>query len=115
MKKVLDRILELKGSQNTAAFARSIGINQQTMDRYLKGREPPIGVVQQLCVSYGVSADWLLGLPEKASMTVTGNSGAVAIGHGARAKCTTQKAVSDRCEACKFKRFAEAFQALQKQ
>ena len=35
------------------------------MDRYIKGREPPIGVIQKLCSVYEVSADWLLGLPER--------------------------------------------------
>lgn len=69
------------------------------MDRYLKGREPPIGVIQQLCVVYGVSADWLLGLPERggSAASVTAH-GAHAIAAGAHATVTT----GGDCSKCKL-------------
>lgn len=70
MKKVFDRLRELKNEQSVAAFARSISIPQQTMDRYLKGREPPIDVIIQLCLVYKVSSDWLLGLSDNCSTAV---------------------------------------------
>ena len=92
MKNILQRILTLKGSQSTAAFGRSVGLNQQTMDRYLKGREPPIGVIQQLCVVYGVSANWLLGLPER------GGNGTHATAHSVP--------TMPNCDQCKYRRLA---------
>lgn len=103
MKNILERILSLKGTQSTAAFGRSVGLNQQTMDRYLKGREPPIGVIQQLCVVYGVSADWLLGLSERggsaAQATANGAHSIAVAGTGAKvtaggdcAKCKLMQA-----------------------
>ena len=70
MKKVFERLLELKKEQSVAAFARSISIPQQNMDRYLKGREPPIDVIVQLCLVYKVSSDWLLGLSDNYSTAV---------------------------------------------
>ena len=97
MNDVLERILQLKGSQSTASFARTVGLNQQTMDRYIKGREPPIGVIQKLCSVYEVSADWLLGLPER----------------GKSAAPPTSASKPPDCASCKFKRFAEAFKAIQ--
>ena len=102
MEKIFVRLLELKKEQSVAAFARSIGVPQQTMDRYLKGREPPIDVIVQLCLVYKVSADWLLGLSESKSTAVDfnaqptlnapNNSGAIAIGGG--------NAVSRDCLEC---------------
>ena len=98
MENILYRLLELKGAQNTASFARSIGINQQTMDRYLKGREPPIGVIRQLCTVYGVSANWLLGLPER-------GGGGMATAHGVGAIAAAGNATVNAggvCSKCKL-------------
>ena len=117
MKNILDRLLELKGTQNTAAFGRSVGLNQQTMDRYLKGREPPIGVIRQLCMVYGVSADWLLGLPERdGTSTAIANGGVAITGSGNKIRGTIVASGDhghDKCSECKFKKFAEAFKAIQ--
>lgn len=65
METFFSRLIELKGTQSTAAFARSIGIPQPSMDRYLKGRVPTLEVLKLLCSVYNVSADWLLGLPAR--------------------------------------------------
>ena len=91
MKKVFERMLELKGDQSVRAFAMSVGVPQQTMDRYLKGREPSLDVIEQLCLVYSCSADWLLGLtdtqePKKSSVNVVNSKGSsIAIGNGATA------------------------------
>ena len=77
METFFNRLIELKGTQSTAAFARSIGIPQPSMDRYLKGRVPTLEVLKLLCSVYNVSADWLLGLPERGgSATVRAGDGA---------------------------------------
>ena len=91
MKKVFERMQELKGNQSVRAFAMSVNVPQQTMDRYLKGREPSLDVIEQLCLVYSCSADWLLGLTDtqqqkKSSVSVVNGGGSsIAIGNGATA------------------------------
>lgn len=62
---VTARIIELKGKRSVSAFARAIGINQQTMDTYIKGRLPSAEVLIKLSTTFSVSADWLLGLTDE--------------------------------------------------
>lgn len=98
------------------------------MDRYLKGREPPIGVIRQLCVVYGVSADWLLGLSDVkehggSAATATANGAPAIAVSGAGAKVTVgasgRRGAADAtervppCSTCKYKRLADAFKAIQ--
>ena len=93
---------ELKGSQSTAAFARSIGIPQPSMDRYLKGRVPTVEVIKLLCSVYNVSADWLLGLSQSrdASIVAPNNSGAIASGPNAQATLHAAPAVPSPPSDC---------------
>ena len=108
--------MELKGSQSTAAFARSIGIPQPSMDRYLKGRVPTVEVVKLLCSVYNVSADWLLGLPERSGgitqqATANGPGGqAVALAHG-NVVLSPGRGEPKDCSNCKYKRLAEVIKA----
>ena len=110
------RLKELKGSQSTAAFARSIGIPQPSMDRYLKGRVPTVEVVKLLCSVYNVSADWLLGLTERSGgitqqATANGPGGqAVALAHG-NVVLTPGKVEARDCSTCKYRRLAEVIKA----
>ena len=60
----LRRLDELRGSYNVSAFSRLANIPQPSMDKYLKGRLPSIEILQSLCIRFGVSADWLLGLSD---------------------------------------------------
>jgi transcriptional regulator with XRE-family HTH domain len=78
MEKFFLRLKELKGDRSTSAFARAAGIQQQNMDRYLKGREPTMSVIVQLCRGLGVSADWLLGLADKDGPSVSATNSTVA-------------------------------------
>ena len=62
----LSRLKQLQGKNSTAAFARILGINQKTLDHLVKGeRKPSVEVVIAICSKLDVSADWLLGLPER--------------------------------------------------
>ena len=62
---MLSRIQTLPGIENVSGFARSIGMNQKTVDLYLKGeRKPSLEFVLSICSRFEVSADWLLGLSE---------------------------------------------------
>lgn len=102
------RLKELKGTQSTVAFARSIGIPQPSMDRYLKGRVPTVEVVKLLCSVYHVSADWLLGLDggSGGQRATASGAGAIAV-VGANATVSagrpgTPPAVPADCSKCRL-------------
>jgi transcriptional regulator with XRE-family HTH domain len=67
MKKIFSkRLLELVGDQPVAAFARFVGIGQNSIDRYLKMQRTPNGdAIRQIAQAANVSADWLLGLSDQ--------------------------------------------------
>ena len=97
----LEKILSVKGGRSVSAFARDIGMNQRVVDMYLKGeRKPSLEFVLNICSTQDVSANWLLGLPERGGggATVHGDGNAVAVGTGARA---TTKVPTD-CSKCKL-------------
>ena len=60
--KFVSRLNELRGEMSVSAFARRVNMPQPTIDRYFKGRVPSIEVLSTICITFGVSADWLLGL-----------------------------------------------------
>jgi len=63
MKQVADRIKELRGSLTQAQAAEKLGFTQQAWARYESGAcEPNAKTIKQLCVVFGTTADWLLGL-----------------------------------------------------
>lgn len=116
MKVFFDRLKELKGNQTVAAFAKSIGIPQQSMDRYLKGRIPTLEVFKQLCLVYSVSSDWLLGLSTSShgSATATGDHAqAVAGSNITITNSSVTPPECPDCASCKYKAFAAAFKAIQ--
>lgn len=94
----LSRVAEVQNGMNTSAFARQIGMNQKTIDLYMKGeRKPSVDFVLNICSTFKVSADWLLGLSEERGKTATvvdasHNTGSIAIGGG--------NAVSRDCLEC---------------
>ena len=65
---VLDRIKrEMKGD-SVYAFAKKLGISQQTADCYINGkRKPSLDFLYRVCSVCGCSADELLGLPTQGS------------------------------------------------
>ena len=63
MKNFLERLSKYKGSMSVSAFARHLGMNQKTLDLYMKGeRKPSVDLVISVCSKCGCSADELLGL-----------------------------------------------------
>ena len=73
-----ERLRKARGSDSQAAFARKLGISQVAYSRYELGqREPGLDCLYQIGIITGVSADWLLGLPERGgSTTVSAGDGA---------------------------------------
>ena len=62
MQKILERLNECRNGMSVSAFARLLGLNQKTVDLYLKGeRKPSVELVLAVCSKCGRSADWLLG------------------------------------------------------
>ena len=58
------RLLQLRercaGRRGQRAFARSLGIKQQSMSNYERGVAPPANVLARIVLATGCSADWLL-------------------------------------------------------
>ena len=66
MKIFCARLKERRGDLTQADFARQLGINQQTYQRYESGiREPDLETLHQIGVTFNVSVDWLLGLSDR--------------------------------------------------
>lgn len=58
-----ERIKELIGDGAVSAFARSVGLKQAAIDRYVKGlREPNADALRKISNACGVTTDWLLGV-----------------------------------------------------
>jgi len=65
MKKVLNRVIEVKGAKSCAAFSRLLDMRQQTVDGYLRDqRKLSLEFIDRVCCKCCVSADWLLGYTE---------------------------------------------------
>lgn len=63
MKNFLERLQECQNGMSVSAFARFLGLNQKTLDLYMKGeRKPSVELIVAVCSKCGRSADWLLGL-----------------------------------------------------
>lgn len=68
--KFLLRLKELQGGESVSAFARRLGMPQNTLDCYMRGvRKPSVELLTRVCDTCQVSADWLLGRePSKATV-----------------------------------------------
>jgi transcriptional regulator with XRE-family HTH domain len=64
----IDRIKQFRQENNIsqAQMARTLGMTQQQYFKYEKGiNEMPVRYLLMICETYGLSADWLLGLSDK--------------------------------------------------
>jgi len=127
MKIFCDRLKQTRGKASQKVFAASLGLNQQTYQRYESGvREPDLEQLHRIGVVSGVSIDWLLGLPTSAAPStsiyespgaIVASPGANVNGHGSVINspgAVVQKCGIADCENCKYKRLADAFQAVVK-
>ena len=63
---IVTRIREVSSGVKTAELARILGMTQQTVDCYMRGkRKPSLELVYNVCSKFGCSADWLLGLNDE--------------------------------------------------
>ena len=68
------RLKDLRGERSQRAFADMIGCSQTSYSGWeVQGKEPGANAIRLICLSCGVSADWLLGIgSEKAKVLVNG-------------------------------------------
>ena len=112
----MQKVLLVKNEMSVSAFARELGMQQKTVDLYIKGeRKPSVEFVKNICSRFGVSADWLLGLPTTAgNATATGDHAQAVAGSNITINTGSPPLYSSPdCQHCKYKVFAEAFKAIQ--
>ena len=62
------RIFTLRGGMPMSHFAKRVGIDASVLSKYERGFVVPSAeVVWKICRTFGVSADWLLGLSDNQS------------------------------------------------
>ncbi len=72
MQNFLERLNICRNGMSVSAFARLLGMNQKTIDLYVKGeRKPSVELVAAVCSKCGCSADWLLGLQSESASEQT--------------------------------------------
>ena len=112
-----DRLESLRNGMTQKEFAASLQTPINTYTNWVRGiREPSMSAIINLCTRLGVSADWLLGLPERSGgitqqATANGPGGqAVAVAHG-NVVISPGKVEAPDCSTCKYKRLAEVIKA----
>lgn len=93
------RLKELRGAESQASFAATIEINRVQYAKYESGaNSPSVEVLERICRVHACSADWLLGLKDKAAPTAN------ARGKGAIAVAGSNNAVNTGgdCSKCKL-------------
>lgn len=65
MKKIIDRIKEVTAGRSVKSVAEEIGLPQTSLNAYMTGRHKiTIELIKQISATFGISADWLLGLSD---------------------------------------------------
>ena len=63
---VISRVKLAMNGESVYAFAKKLGISQQTADCYINGkRKPSIDFLYRVCIVCNCSADWLLGIRDE--------------------------------------------------
>ena len=66
MKKIIDRIKEVTAGRSVKSVAEEIGLPQTSLNAYMTGRHKiTIELIKQISATFGISADWLLGLSDE--------------------------------------------------
>jgi len=107
-----DRLRQLRGKTSQSNFAAPLNMKYQQYARYETGENvPSADFITAVCREHACSADWLLGLESSSSNT------AVARGNNSVAVAGFNPSVvigsSGKCSSCKYKKFADAFKAIQ--
>ena len=80
LKIFIERLVAARAGKNQSEAAEMLGISPARLSNYEIGkREPDLSLLKQIVESYGVSADWLLGIDDApAGVSLTASGGSVA-------------------------------------
>ena len=112
-----ERMRELRGSSSQREMADAIGIKYNAWARYEAGGAlPGAEIIEKICRVHACSADWLLGLKDKAHTVTAGAGAAVAVGTNARATTNTiaTSGESTVCKKCPHLKKLKKLEALLK-
>lgn len=112
-----ERLKELRGTESQASFATAVGLNRVQYAKYENGTNTPsVEALERICRIHACSADWLLGLKDKAHTVTAGAGAAVAVGTNARATTNTvmPSGESSACKKCPHLKKLKKFEALLK-
>lgn len=95
-----ERLRELRGALSQSEFALKIGVKQTSYSSWERGvKDPASQTIVLIASTFGVSADWLLGLPERTGGgTVTVNAPVT----GAVACVNSTATVGGDCSRCQL-------------
>ena len=113
-----ERLIALRQTNGMTATqcAAELGVSIAAWSQWERAiRDPSLTDLPKICWMFSVSMDELFGLSDKRNhrppLTVSNNSGVVAIGSNAKATVKTEtKSVS--CLKCPYKKLARAFKKL---
>ena len=89
-----ERLRELRGSLSQCEFASKIGVKQTSYSSWERGvKDPAAQTLALISSTFGVSADWLLGLS-------VGNAPNVRAGDGAAVNIGSGSANAANCKDC---------------
>lgn len=96
--------LDSKRNGTQKEFAKFLGVPLNSYTNWVRGiREPSMSAIVQLCTRLDVSADWLLGLPERGVGVTASGAASVAVGVGNAGPVTVNGTVNGPgrdCSAC---------------
>ncbi len=93
------RIKEIRGSLSYKQFENKTGIPAATLERLEKiGADIKSGQIVKICITCGVTADWLLGIDGGKTSHITAHNGSIAIGGHAYNNNINNK----DCSSCPF-------------
>ena len=62
---IIERVKIVQNGMSTVAFAKLLGMTQQTVDQYMKNRnKPSLEFIMNICSTFTESADWILGFTD---------------------------------------------------
>lgn len=110
-----ERLKILRGAESQASFATAIDVNRVQYAKYEKGtNSPSVDILERICRIHAVSADWLLGLTDRASSSaVASGAGAIAVaGSGNKVSVKTKAAAPKDCAKCPYKKKLEKLEKM---
>ena len=110
-----ERLRELRGTSSQSEMANELNMKQPQWARYESGASVPgADIIEKICRVHDCSADWLLGLTDRASSSaVASGAGAIAVaGSGNKVSVKTKAAAPKDCAKCPYKKKLEKLEKM---